>query len=100
MVDPERSVKISYDPEGDYLEVVVDRKPGYFRETQSSRRVRPRHSGCGPTATRLPTPVGVPPPRSNPNHGPASPRGSDARSSERCHRPKGGRPFPRLLSPR
>lgn len=28
----ERRLKIWYDPEGDYLEVVFDQKPGYFRE--------------------------------------------------------------------
>ena len=29
----EKRVKIWYDPEGDYLEVIFDQKPGYFRET-------------------------------------------------------------------
>jgi uncharacterized protein YuzE len=29
----ERRLKIWYDPEGDYLEVIFDQKPGYFRET-------------------------------------------------------------------
>jgi uncharacterized protein YuzE len=29
----ERKVKIWYDPEGDFLEVIFDQKPGYFRET-------------------------------------------------------------------
>ncbi len=29
----EKSVKIWYDQEGDYLEVIFDEKPGYFRET-------------------------------------------------------------------
>ncbi len=33
----ERRVKIWYDPEGDYLEVVFDQKPGYFRETSSDQ---------------------------------------------------------------
>lgn len=28
-------VKIWYDPEGNYLEVIFDQKPGYFRETES-----------------------------------------------------------------
>lgn len=37
MADPERRVKICYDPEGDYLEVIFDQKPGYFRETQSDQ---------------------------------------------------------------
>jgi uncharacterized protein YuzE len=31
----ERKVRIWYDPEGDYLEVIFDQKPGYFRETVS-----------------------------------------------------------------
>ena len=30
-------VKIWYDPEGDYLEVIFDRRPGYFRETPSDQ---------------------------------------------------------------
>lgn len=29
----ERKVKIWYDSEGDFLEVIFDQKPGYFRET-------------------------------------------------------------------
>jgi len=29
----ERNLKIWFDAEGDYLEVVFDKKPGYFRET-------------------------------------------------------------------
>lgn len=29
----ERRLKLWYDPEGDYLEVIFDQKPGYFRET-------------------------------------------------------------------
>jgi len=33
----ERKVKIWYDPEGDYLEVMFDQKPGYFRETSSDQ---------------------------------------------------------------
>lgn len=33
----ERRVKIWYDPEGDYLEVIFDQKPGYFRETPSDQ---------------------------------------------------------------
>ena len=37
MADPERRVKIWYDAEGDYLEVIFDQKPGYFRETQSDQ---------------------------------------------------------------
>lgn len=33
----ERRVKVWYDPEGDYLEVIFDQKPGYFRETASDQ---------------------------------------------------------------
>ena len=33
----ERRVKIWYDPEGDYLEVMFDQRPGYFRETSSDQ---------------------------------------------------------------
>jgi uncharacterized protein YuzE len=33
MADSRRHVKIWYDPEGDYLEVIFDQKAGYFRET-------------------------------------------------------------------
>ena len=29
----EKRVKVWYDPEGDYLEVIFEQKPGYFRET-------------------------------------------------------------------
>ena len=28
-----RPVKLWYDPEGDYLEVILEQKEGYFRET-------------------------------------------------------------------
>ena len=30
-------VKIWYDPEGDYLEVIFDERVGYFRETSSDQ---------------------------------------------------------------
>jgi uncharacterized protein YuzE len=33
----ERKVKIWYDPEGDFLEVIFDQKPGYFRETENDQ---------------------------------------------------------------
>jgi len=33
----ERKVKVWYDPEGDFLEVIFDQKPGYFRETPSDQ---------------------------------------------------------------
>ena len=33
----QRKVRIWYDPEGDYLEVMFDQKPGYFRETSSDQ---------------------------------------------------------------
>ncbi len=32
-----RVVKLWYDPEGDYLEVIFDRKEGYFRETENDQ---------------------------------------------------------------
>lgn len=32
-----RMMKLWYDPEGDYLEVMFDQKPGYFRETTNDR---------------------------------------------------------------
>jgi uncharacterized protein YuzE len=33
----ERTLKIWYDAEGDYLEVIFDQRPGYFRETVSDQ---------------------------------------------------------------
>ncbi len=33
----EKRVKIWYDKEGDYLEVIFDQKPGYFRETANDQ---------------------------------------------------------------
>ncbi len=33
----ERKLKVWYDPEGDYLEVTFDQKPGYFRETANDQ---------------------------------------------------------------
>lgn len=33
----ERNVKVWYDAEGDYLEVIFDQRPGYFRETPSDQ---------------------------------------------------------------
>ena len=30
-------VKVWYDPEGDFLEVLFDQKPGYFRETDNDQ---------------------------------------------------------------
>ncbi len=32
-----RTVRIWYDPEGDYLEVIFEQKPGYFRETANDQ---------------------------------------------------------------
>ncbi len=31
------AVKLYYDPEGDYMEVLFEKKAGYFRETQDDR---------------------------------------------------------------
>ena len=33
----DRKVKLWYDREGDYLEVIFDQKPGFFRETASDQ---------------------------------------------------------------
>jgi len=33
----ERKLRVWFDPEGDYLEVIFDRKPGYFRETDNDQ---------------------------------------------------------------
>ena len=33
----DKRVKIWYDPEGDYLEVIFDQRPGYFRETANDQ---------------------------------------------------------------
>ena len=33
----DRQVKIWYDKEGDYLEVIFDRRAGYFRETANDQ---------------------------------------------------------------
>jgi uncharacterized protein YuzE len=33
----ERKVKLWYDPEGDFLEVIFDQRPGYFRETTNDQ---------------------------------------------------------------
>ncbi len=32
-----KHVKVWYDPEGDYLEVILERKEGYFRETENGQ---------------------------------------------------------------
>ena len=33
----EKRLKIWYDTEGDYLEVMFDQRPGYFRETENDQ---------------------------------------------------------------
>ena len=33
----QKQVKVWYDAEGDYLEVIFDQKPGFFRETDSDQ---------------------------------------------------------------
>ena len=33
----QKQVKVWYDSEGNYLEVIFDQKPGYFRETESDQ---------------------------------------------------------------
>jgi hypothetical protein len=37
MAETQRHVKIWYDQEGDYLEVIFDQRAGYFRETESDQ---------------------------------------------------------------
>ena len=37
MAESQRRLKIWYDPEGDYLEVIFDQKAGYFRETETDQ---------------------------------------------------------------
>lgn len=37
MAAAERKVKIWYDAEGDFLEVIFDNKPGFFRETDNDQ---------------------------------------------------------------
>jgi len=37
MADSQRHLKIWYDAEGDYLEVIFDQKAGYFRETANDQ---------------------------------------------------------------
>ncbi len=37
MAESQRRLKIWYDPEGDYLEVIFDQKAGYFRETENDQ---------------------------------------------------------------
>lgn len=32
-----KTLKVWYDPEGDYLEVIFDQKEGYFRETENDQ---------------------------------------------------------------
>ncbi len=32
-----KTLKVWFDPEGDFLEVVFDQKPGYFRPTEDDR---------------------------------------------------------------
>lgn len=37
MAEQQKHVKIWYDPEGDYLEVIFEQKAGYFRETENDQ---------------------------------------------------------------
>lgn len=37
MIAYETRLKVWFDPEGDYLEVTFDQRPGYFRETANDR---------------------------------------------------------------
>ncbi len=33
----DRKLTVWYDPEGDYLEVIFDQRPGFFRETENDQ---------------------------------------------------------------
>jgi uncharacterized protein YuzE len=37
MAEKRKHVKIWFDPEGDFLEVIFDQAPGYFRETENDQ---------------------------------------------------------------
>jgi len=37
MAESQKHLKIWYDAEGDYLEVIFDQKAGFFRETQNDQ---------------------------------------------------------------
>ena len=37
MIVGKTKLKVWFDPEGDYLEVTFDQRPGYFRETATDR---------------------------------------------------------------
>jgi uncharacterized protein YuzE len=37
MAESQKHLKIWYDAEGDYLEVIFDQKAGYFRETENDQ---------------------------------------------------------------
>lgn len=37
MADSQKHLKIWYDAEGDYLEVIFNQKAGYFRETENDQ---------------------------------------------------------------
>lgn len=37
MAEEPRRLKIWFDPEGDYLEVIFEQAPGYFRETENNQ---------------------------------------------------------------
>ena len=49
-------VKVWYDPEGDYLEVIFDQKEGYFRETENDQvmeKVDPQGNVLGFSVLRV-----------------------------------------------
>ena len=37
MVEEHNRLRIWFDPEGDFLEVIFDQSPGYFRETENDQ---------------------------------------------------------------
>lgn len=46
MAESQRHLKIRYDPEGDYLEVIFDQKAGYFRETENDQVMAAKRANC------------------------------------------------------
>jgi len=51
-----KTLKVWYDPEGDYLEVIFDQKEGYFRETENDQvmeKVDPQGNVLGFSVLRV-----------------------------------------------
>jgi hypothetical protein len=51
-----KTLKVWFDPEGDYLEVIFDQKEGYFRETENDQvmeKVDPQGNVLGFSVLRV-----------------------------------------------